>query len=421
MAGLTLLGLLGCSSESGLQHDPSSSASLPSADDDDGAKVGFQAIGVATGRVQDGHLTITSVERVSSDGPSLKPQGFGTFTQSLISFDTAPGDGVGTGTCTATQYCATVSMTNGTGLAMSNAFVEISDYFDVLPAGSPISWAGTPFTKSGAYASVFVNSGSVSAADYGTFTSGQTKTLEFKFNVGTATNFEFHIKIYGTFSRTAASASITKKLSPTVDACTIAGHSSLLTGTDDAETNFELPFPFTLYDLTYDRAVVGSNGYVLLYSTGGTPRTLTQNNTSISVLGFPQGFYVFWDDLKFDAGDGVCTATTGTTPNRTFTITWSNARIATSQPAKTTWSTQQVTYSLTLKELTDNYSYIYNLPTGGFTDTTRSITGTTGVYVVRGGKEFANTFSFNSLSTYIPGVTTDYPERFSGTQVPFNP
>jgi hypothetical protein len=419
--GLVVLGAAACGSEA----RPSGSAdpvALAQPDPEE-AQVGFHAVGVATGTYRDGHISIGPIvsPETGTVAPGVKPQGFGTFTQSLISFDTAAGDGVQTGTCTATQYCGTVSLTNGTGVAMANTFVEITDYFNVLPVGTPITWAGTPFTKSNAYASVFVNSGSVAAADYGSFTASQVKPLEFKFNVGAATTFDFHVKVYATFSRQAASASAVKKVSPVVDACGTSGHSSLLTATDDAETNFELPFPFTLYDLTYDRAVVGSNGYVLLYSTGGTPRTLTGNNTSISIAGYPQGFYVFWDDLSFDAGDGVCTAVTGTTPNRVFTVTWKNAKIATSQPGKTTWSAEKITYSLTLRELTDQYSYVYNLPLGGFTNLTRSSSATTGVFVVRSAKEFANTFSFNSLSTFIPGVTTDYPEKFTGTQVAVNP
>lgn len=422
VVGLALLGLVGCSSEAGREVATSDGVSSPGAESE-GPKRGLQAIGVATATYRDGHLTIGPVEPIDggNGSPGLKPQGFGPFTQSLISFSTAVGDGVMTGSCSSTQYCAQVSLTNGTGLAMSNTFVEITDYFDILPAASPIVWAGSPFTKSAAYSSVFVHSGSVEAADYGSFTVGQTKSLEFKFNVGAATLFEFHIKIFASFSHAAASASITKRLSPTVNACTIGGHSSLLTGADDAETNFPLPFPFTLYDLTYDRAVVGSNGYLLFYSTGGTPRTLTANNGSISVAGFPQGFYPFWDDLAFDPGDGVCTAVTGTVPNRTFTVTWSNAKIATTQPGKTTFSTEKTTFSVTLREVFDTYTFIYNLPSGGFTNVTRGITATTGVYVVRSGKEFANTFSLNSLSPYIPGVSIDYPERFTGTQNPFVP
>ncbi|HEY0469762.1 MAG TPA: hypothetical protein VGC79_36480, partial [Polyangiaceae bacterium] len=119
IVGLGLLALVGCGSEAP-PSEPSTSLPGPEAE---GAQAELEAIGVVTGSFQDGHLSFGAVQPTSG-APGVSPQGFGTFTQSKVTFSTAAGDGVQTGTCSATQYCGTVSLTNNTGVAMQNTFVE---------------------------------------------------------------------------------------------------------------------------------------------------------------------------------------------------------------------------------------------------------------------------------------------------------
>lgn len=392
---------------------------LPPADlGDDG---GIASIGHVSGHMQNGTLALGSLS-TSDSGVGVTPQGFGTFGSGTVSFNTQPGDGVNTGSCTATEYCGTVDTTNDTGRLMDNLFVEITGYNGVTPAGAAVAWAGAPTTATAPYLSVFANA-TPETASYGNFAIGQTKSLEWKFNLNAgstpATDFYFDAEVYASFRRTSPSGAVQTKQSG-INACAVAGATTYLTASDDAEANFLLPFPYTLYDLTYDRAVVGSNGYLLFYKTGSSAPSSLGNNTNLGPAVVP-GYYVFWDDLAYDAGDGVCVAVAGTKPNRSFIVTWKNAKISTSQPAKGTWSTEKVRYSLILTENTDRYIFVYDLPSGGITDFTRGIGATTGVRATRNGGNIAYQYTLNRLSPYIPAAAASYGGRIVGTMFEINP
>ncbi len=412
LGGIAALSLLaGCGSEAG----PSSLAPEPgvseASDSTPTAGIELKAVGTALGTYRNGHVSFGPVEPIANTAPGVKTQGFGPFTQSLISFDTDAGDGVGTGTCTASQYCATVSLTNNTGRAMQNVFTEVTDYVGIEPANATVSWAGPAFTRSSAYASAFVNSGNVAAADYGDFTSGQTTSREFKFDIGTATNFYFHIAVYATFPRSSFNGSYYYP-TPAVDGCATTPN-TVLTVADDVEVAYALPFAVTLQDLTYDRVVVGSNGYLLFYTTGGTAPTVNPagDNQNIAQPNFPIGFYPFWDDLAYPDGGAVCAAVTGSTPNRQLAITWSNAAIASSQPGKSTFSAERITYSATIQENNDGFAFVYNLPVGGVTSLTRGSSATIGLTDVNRGASQAFQFGLNNPSVP-PASPSSYPFTF---------
>src|SRR5882724_4168479 len=100
---------------------------------------GIEPIGRVSGHYENGSMTLSDV---SSDeqGVGVKPQGFSNFTSGLVSFTTEAGDGVGTGTCSGTQYCGTTDATNATGRLMDNVIVEVTSYVagSVTPAGAVV-------------------------------------------------------------------------------------------------------------------------------------------------------------------------------------------------------------------------------------------------------------------------------------------
>lgn len=86
-----------------------------------------------------------------------------------------------------------------------------------------------------------------------------------------------------------------------------------LTG-DDNDASLNTPFPLRLYGQTYSTVWVNTNGWIAF-------RDLSQ---------WPWGEVdVFDDDLLVDASAAIRTSTTGTAPNRQFTIEWSNVTFAT--------------------------------------------------------------------------------------------
>lgn len=389
-----------------------------------GTDEGPSAIAHVKGSVVNGKLTLSTTP---TEEPGVAPQGFGEFGGGTVSFDT-PSDGIGTGSCTASQYCGQVEATNLTGRLMDNMFVEITQY-TYMPPGLSVTWAGPPFSISNAYANVFLNSSNIEAASYGDFAIGQTKNVEWKWDLSgiPSADFWFDAAVYASFRRTNQST-FTSKGQPNVDACA-GGAPTFHDGADDAETNFELPFPFTLRDITYDRGVVGSNGYLLLYRTGDTVPTAGPNsgrdNKSMMTTGVAPGLYLFWDDLAFDTGSGVCASVTGTKPNRTYTLTWRNAKINLNQSTKTTWSTQRITYSVLIRETTDQIQFSYNLPTGSVSNFTRGQSADVGLRFVTngvaGGLPSYSSTSGGALPSFIPLSSADYNSRFIYTQRDANP
>lgn len=88
---------------------------------------------------------------------------------------------------------------------------------------------------------------------------------------------------------------------------------------DDCSTTIALPFPVTLYGVTYTSAKVISNGNIQFTTDNGEynndclPRPAT-----IGVAICPH-----WDDLRTDgAGEGIFTSVRGSAPSRIFNIEW---------------------------------------------------------------------------------------------------
>jgi hypothetical protein len=101
-----------------------------------------------------------------------------------------------------------------------------------------------------------------------------------------------------------------------VDA-TVGGASYVLA--DDASASVALPFPVTLYGDVYTTASISSNGFLRLGSGAATAFT----NVGIPNALDPNAYIApWWDDLNPALGGQIRSLTSGTAPNRTFTVAW---------------------------------------------------------------------------------------------------
>ena len=89
---------------------------------------------------------------------------------------------------------------------------------------------------------------------------------------------------------------------------------------DDCTTNIALPFPFTLYDQTFNSANVDSDGTLQFVSS-----TSVFGNSCLPSTNFNYAIYGHWDDLytvDTASGQGIITSVSGSSPNRIFNIEW---------------------------------------------------------------------------------------------------
>ncbi len=86
---------------------------------------------------------------------------------------------------------------------------------------------------------------------------------------------------------------------------------------DDCSVDIPLPFSYSLYDQPYATVRVYANG---IATFGNSPARVT---SCLPVSGASYTIFAHGDDLLLtSSGDGIYTSTTGTAPNRIFTIEW---------------------------------------------------------------------------------------------------
>ena len=96
-----------------------------------------------------------------------------------------------------------------------------------------------------------------------------------------------------------------------------------LTG-DDAVQQITLPFPVALYGQSYTTGWVDTNGVLSLANPNGFHAV----NGTLPSSALPNAaVYPFWADLVVDGSSSVRTASSGTAPNRQFTVEWRNVYI----------------------------------------------------------------------------------------------
>jgi len=92
-----------------------------------------------------------------------------------------------------------------------------------------------------------------------------------------------------------------------------------LTG-DDQTVAVTLPFTVTFFGTAYSSINVSSNGNAHFGTASNA-----YSNVAIPNTGLPNAMIApFWDDLNLPGGGTVYTGTSGTAPNRVFTIEWRN-------------------------------------------------------------------------------------------------
>ncbi|WP_191841428.1 S8 family serine peptidase [Catellatospora chokoriensis] len=111
-----------------------------------------------------------------------------------------------------------------------------------------------------------------------------------------------------------------------------------LTG-DDATATVTLPFSFPLYSESYPTAYVSTNGMISF----DRPSQLSINGEVPSHDSPNAAVYGFWDDLLVDAQASVRTGTSGSAPDRRFTVEWRDVAFA-DEPD------QRVTFAIELGE-----------------------------------------------------------------------
>ncbi len=97
----------------------------------------------------------------------------------------------------------------------------------------------------------------------------------------------------------------------------ITGTVSTATG-DDGGQNIALPFNFTYCGITYSTARISTNGFLEMgqtYTSSGNPNDLASTTTKPFLA-------PLWDDLVDNTASDIQYITTGTTPNRVFTVQW---------------------------------------------------------------------------------------------------
>ena len=179
-----------------------------------------------------------------------------------------------------------------------------------------------------------------------------------------------------------------RSISPQVwiDACAVAGSQRILVGSDEGVTVVPLPFTFSFYGVPYTSARVSANGY--LSFSDAAPQWV---NSMLPTTTVPNSIFAFWDDLSLRA-TGVCIATTGTAPDRTFIAEWVDASFYASTDPNT-----HLTFEALLDERTSTVDVRYLQMTG---EGDRASGGSATVGVQQGAGSAYDLVAYNT-----PGVT----------------
>src|SRR5207253_11167323 len=124
---------------------------------------------------------------------------------------------------------------------------------------------------------------------------------------------------------------------------------------DDCNTSVALPFPMTLYDTAYTSVLAGSNGYLSFGTFSNSFYSGCLPNASFTYSIFP--FEV--DQITGATGNyGIFTATTGSSPNRTFYIEWRACRY---NGATTCLANSDANYEVVFTEGATTFQIVYGV------------------------------------------------------------
>ena len=116
----------------------------------------------------------------------------------------------------------------------------------------------------------------------------------------------------------------------------MVGSTQLLSGTttpvigDDTNSPIvALPFPISFFGTAHTHFLVNNNGLMQVFTSSTGMGGTSFDNVVIPTSAAPNGFIApFWDDLWANATSGamIHAVTTGTPPNRKFTVEWNNTQ-----------------------------------------------------------------------------------------------
>lgn len=228
----------------------------------------------------------------------------------------------------------------------------------------------------------------------------------------------FNVEVYYSARYTAYSVAGPAVSTPP-DAC--SGGTTLLDNSSGEEITvlFDLPFPFTIYQLNPSNAAVAANrdkGWVSdngIFGIGSTGASATSNALPSTKFGVNTALgAVFWDDINLAyTTSKVCMKTLGMSPSRQMVLRWNDVDI--------NGAGSKVSFSAVVYEGSDVLEFYYEEPTvGGITNNTRGATATTGV---QGTNALGVTRVAQKMvpedTTFLPatGGSGNYPVRYTLT------
>ena len=218
----------------------------------------------------------------------------------------------------------------------------------------------------------------------------------------------------GTFSLTVTTATAT--LPPYTKTSITAACQDMTTGAalagpvadDTASAITALPIPFSFFNTAVTNYSVTSNGFAQLWpSATGSPSSSASPTAIPSTTGPNNMMAVFWDDLINVTGTTVKTLTTGTMPNRKFTIEWANFSLydGTIMGA----GPERLTFQAQLYETTNVIEYHYCTLAANAGDAPRTTGGAAAVGVENAAGTSGVQHSFNTTAA----VSTANAIRFT--------
>lgn len=280
--------------------------------------------------------------------------------------------------CLLNQLCANVTITNDSTAELDSVRVDIYD----IDGGASIANANPLGTN---YPSRPTSAG---GWNYSTIAgSGGSAAKVWKFDTNAGADFSFRVAIWAAYSHSGYSPSSLGTISETNnvatadatwsdtapawrDACLTSGSTVISGQTSFTTAGLTPSFPFSVFDTLIDTAG-WANG--LEVSSAGTlsitgvssGANLTLSNASAS----DYTFYPFWDALESTNGS-VCAAVdaTSSAPARRFVVTWKDVNIA-------SLSDSRLTFSIVLREGSDDVWFLYHKWSTGTGDCSSSGTG----------------------------------------------
>jgi len=328
----------------------------------------------------------TAPSSSSAATPGVRPQGFAQIANSANGFTTSVLSSiVGPNTlfnnsagCASNWLCAVVQVAN----TVSPSRTVDSIYVIVTSIDSGFAVSNSDVARTGY---PFTCTSPLGCWEYGLVTNGQSKALQWDFSLPNSNDFSFDIKIMGTFLRSSYGCSATDiTTSAYVDACGMSGATTILTSATPGAVvgPIALPFPYTLYDSTFDSS--GVNLDLFINTNGALGFNEPANSANVDIPdtsgSYDYTLFPYWDEIATSTS-GVCYATSGTTPNRLFTVTWKDADLNAVSGA------QALTFSAVLYESSDQVDYVYNYwkSTSGSSCASSSATrGTSATFGIQG-------------------------------------